>query len=367
MNELTYNKSANPTIGVELELQIICKNTLALSSRAPEILTALEPELKFRIKQEFIQSMVEINTGICQNVAEVEADLTKTYRYLEQLASRFNSLIYSASLHPFSTGHDQILTDYPRYKRIMNELQLVGIRFITQGLHVHIGVESDEKAIQVSNTLRVFLPIFLALTTSSPFYENRDTGLYSYRTKLFEALPLAGMPDDLNGWYGYVNLVNTLINGGIIESFKDLWWDVRPHPDFGTVEIRVCDIPSSMGDILALTAMIQALVVTLNEKKSHSLPHIQILRANKWQAARYGLDGVFVEPLNFKRMSIVEAITELYRFVEPAAKELGSAVYLERIKEILRRKTSAHLQKQLVEKGKCLQEVIRVVHKGFWL
>ena len=367
MKELIYNKSSNPTIGVELELQIICSNTLALSSRAPEILAAVEPEFRLRIKQEFIQSMVEINTGICQNVAEVESDLTETYRYLEKLASRFNSLIYSASLHPFSTGHDQVLTNYPRYKRIMDELQLVGIRFITQGLHVHIGVDSDEKAIQTANIMRVFLPILLALTTSSPFYEGRNTGLYSYRTKLFEALPLAGVPDDLKDWQAYVDLVSTLINGGIIESFKDLWWDVRPHPDFGTVETRVCDIPSSMGDILALTAMIQALAVALNNKKGYSLPHIQILRANKWQAARHGLDGVFVDPLHFGRMSMVEAVTELYRFVEPLAKELGSSVYLARIKEILQRKTSAHLQKQLLAGGKCMQEVIKIVHKGFWL
>jgi carboxylate-amine ligase len=367
MIELNYNKSPNPTIGVELELQILCSRTLALSSRASEILSAVEPLYQAKIKQEFLQSMVEITTGICKNVAEVEADLSETYRHLEKLAEKFNTFIYAASLHPFSTGDDQMLTDHPRYRRIMDELQLVGIRFITQGLHVHIGVDSEEKAIQTANTMRVFLPLLLALTTSSPFYEGRDTGLYSYRTKLFEALPLAGMPDDLQGWQGYIDLVERLIHGGIIESFRDLWWDVRPHPDFGTVEIRVCDIPSSMRDILALTAMIQALVVSLSEKKGHILPHIQILRANKWQAARHGLEGVFVDPLHFERMSVTEAVLELYRFVEPAARELGSLSYLEGIKEILQKKTSAHLQKQLVAEGKCLQEVVQIVNREFWL
>jgi carboxylate-amine ligase len=175
------------------------------------------------------------------------------------------------------------------------------------------------------------------------------------------------MPDDLQGWQGYVDLVETLFHGGIIESYRDLWWDVRPHPDFGTVEVRVCDIPSSMRDILALTAMIQALVVALGDKKGHVLPHIQILRANKWQAARHGLEGVFVDPLHFERMSMTDAIVELYRFVEPVASSLGGLSYLEGIKEILQKKTSAHFQKQLVSGGKCLQEVIRTVHKGFWL
>lgn len=367
MKKLVFKKSPAPTIGVELEIQILDPETLELSSLAPEILGMVRPSLKERIKPEFIQSMVEINTDICSTVAEVEKDLKGTYLYLSEITEGLGGTLYAASLHPFSAIEGQKVSDHPRYRRIMDELQITGRRFITQGLHVHIGVDEEEKAIKVFNNMRLYLPILLALTTSSPFYQSEDTGLMSYRAKLFEALPLAGMPDILHDWDDYANLINLLSKSGIVESVKDIWWDVRPHPDFGTVEIRICDLPFSLRDVLAITALIQALVLAIAEQFENPEPHAQILRSNRWQAARYGLDGMYVDPFFARQYTMKEAAMNLYRHVRPVAEALKSTDYLDGIPEIINRLTSAHLQKELYSSnGNNFKEMIRTVQGYFF-
>ncbi len=347
MERLTFNKSPAPTIGVELEIQILDSEKYELTPLAPEILKMVPASLSERIKPEFIKSMVEINTRICSTVNDVEEDLKDTYDYLNNITEGLGATLYSASLHPFSRCNDQVVSDKARYKKIMTDLQLVGRRFISQGLHVHIGVDDEDKVIRVNNNLRIYLPVLLALSTSSPFYESVDTGLMSYRAKLFEALPLAGMPDSLDDWDEFSELVYLMTKSGVIESVKDIWWDVRPHPDFGTVEVRICDIPYSLRDILAITALIQALVLALAEQHENPEPHMQILRSNKWQAARYGLEGQYIDPFFGKKCTMREAAVNLYRYVKPMSETLKSTAYLDEIPEILRRTTGAHIQKQL--------------------
>lgn len=363
---LKFNAGPAPTIGVEVELQLIDANTLDLANIAPEVLNNVHPVFEKRIKQEFIQSMVEINTDICSTISDVETDLRESIGHLENILSFDGATFICSSLHPFARRRDQKVTDHPRYRRILSDLQLVGRRFISQGLHVHIGMDDPEKAIRVYNTIRIYLPLLLALSTSSPFYEGEVTGLMSYRTKLFEALPLAGMPDYLDGWDEFNHVADLLLKGGYIETVKDLWWDVRPHPDFGTVEVRVCDIPSRLRDILSITALIQSLVVTIAEEHTHPDPHIQILKANKWQAARYGLEGVFVDPIFGTRSSISGAIEDLYRFVKPVAEALGAIGYLDGIHEILTEKTGAHRQLEIYQRTGDFKAVIKDVRDGFY-
>jgi len=365
MERIKFNKSPSPTIGVELELQILDPESLELKSLAPEILKEVPESMKERIKPEFIQSMIEINTGICNSVEEVERDIMETYQILNEITERLGGTLYAASLHPFSRVSDQRVSDHKRYKRIMNELQLVGRRFITQGLHVHIGVDDEEKVIKINNNMRIYLPVLLALSTSSPFYESEDTGLMSYRIKLFEALPLAGMPDSLEGWDEFSVLVNLLQKSNIIESVKDIWWDVRPHPVFGTIEIRICDLPYSIRDILALTALIQALVIAIAEQFENPEPHIQILRSNKWQAARYGLEGMYVDPFFARKYTMREAAINLYRYVRPIAEELGSMKYLDDVPGILERQTGAHLQKKIYQEKGNFHDMIRGLQEHF--
>ncbi len=362
----TFNISPSPTIGVELEIQLIDSGSLDLAGIAPEVLKNKHRSFRERLKQEFITSMVEINTDICHSVHDVEKDLKETLSHLEDILEPLSATFYCSSLHPFALSRDQTIMDHPRYKRIMNDLQLVGRRFITQGLHVHIGVDDPEKAVNICNTIRLYLPLLLALSTSSPFYEGERTGLLSYRTKLFEALPLAGMPDFLDGWKEFNHVVDLLIKGGFIESAKDLWWDVRPHHGFGTIEVRVCDIPNRLSDILSITALIQSLVITLAEETTYPDPHIQILKANKWQAARYGLDGIFVDPIFGTRSSISDAAEGLMNLVRPFSDILGCSDYVRGIFDILERRTGAHSQLRIYEETGDLRKVVSETIKEFY-
>ena len=346
---IKFNSSPKPTIGVEIELQLVDENNSDLKNIASKVLSDVEKKFTDNIKCELIESMIEINTNICQTIEDVEKDINKTLTHLEDILKNYKTLLNCTSLHPFALVKNQIVTNNPRYKRIMKDLQIVGKRFITQGLHVHIGVNNCEKAIKVNNALRIYLPLLLALSTSSPFFEGEDTGLYSYRTKLFEALPLAGMPDYLNDWNHFENLTEQLQNAGIIKSVKDLWWDVRPHPGFGTVEIRVCDIPVNFKAILSLVALIQALVVTLEKADYYSDTHIQILQSNKWQAVRYGLEGIFVDPKTIQKVTMRKAIENLYTLIEPVINSLGSTKYVKTIEEILNQGTGTTKQRKLYE------------------
>ena len=363
---IKFNSSPDPTIGVELELQLVDKNNLNLNNISSKALLEVNKEFSDNIKCELIESMIEINTNICSNIEEVEKDIKKTLNYLNKILKNYETEINCTSLHPFAIGKNQIITDNARYKRIMKDLQMVGKRFISQGLHVHIGINNSEDAIKVNNALRGYLPLLLSLSTSSPFFEGEDTGLHSYRTKLFEALPLAGMPDYLSNWNHFENLTEQLEGAGIINSVKDLWWDVRPHPGFGTVEIRVCDIPINFKEIIAIVALIQALVVTLINAEPYPDTHIQILQSNKWQAARYGLDGVHVDPRNFQKLSIKKAIENLFLFVQPTMISLGSEKYLGKLEEILNSSAGSTRQRKLYNKSKNFNQVIRTLIEQFY-
>ncbi len=368
MAELEFYSSQEGTVGVELELQLLDAESLDFADIAPEILAALKPRFGERIKEEFIKCMVELNTRVCANVAEADADIRETTEALIEELKLHGAVAYSASLHPWERGDGLNLSGNPRYERILNDLQILGRRFITQGLHVHIGVGDAERAIRINNHLRMYLPLLLALSTSSPFYVGEVTGLYSYRTKLFESLPMAGMPDMIEGWDEFKSMIALLESGGIIASVKDLWWDVRPHPGFGTVEVRICDLPCRLRHTMALVAFIQALVVTLGNTSMHPAARVQmqILRSNKWQATRYGLDGVFVNPVSATRKPIRDVLEEVLEFIRPASEELGTLSYLDGISEILSEGTGAHRQRALYDShGGDFKKVINTMRSEF--
>jgi len=322
--------------------------------------------LQERIKPEFIRSMLEVNTEVCTDMDQVKSSLARLIRQAEELAEKNNCLLFATSLHPFARHIDQELSNHPRYARIMDDLQLVGRRFITQGLHVHIGMDNHEDAIRVCDNIRLFLPILLSLTCSSPYYEGVDTGLHSYRAKLFEALPLAGMPDQLESWHKYLEMVKLLTNTGIITSVRDLWWDVRPHPDFGTIEVRICDLPSTFKEILAIVALIQGLVVEMTQSDKHLNPNMQVLKSNKWQAARYGLAGTFVYPLLQKKISMQEAAGEIFAKAAPAMEKLGTSPYLADLQHIIKSGTSADHQRKIYTEQKDFPAIIKELHPKFW-
>jgi len=369
-NNIQFTPGSNFSLGVEIEFQILAKNDFSMAHIGPTLVDNAPEILHSRIARELIKSMLEIQTGICTNLKDVENDLLQTCSLAEELAEEKNCLLYAASLHPFAMATEQELSDVPRYESIMQELQIIGRRFISQGLHVHVGLPDAETAIRVCNGVQAYLPIFLALSTSSPFYQGTDTGLMSYRTKLFEALPLAGIYAYMNNWKHFSDEVNYLIDHGIISSLKDLWWDARPSPGFGTIEIRICDLPVKFSDILALVSLIQGCVAWLAEDVQAAPPfRSYVIQANKWQAVRYGLEGRFVDPwglLGTHAMNLRLAAMLLKKKVSSYTASLESMLYLSPLDEIIARGTGAHIQREIYNRSNDFAEVIDTVHQGFW-
>lgn len=367
---LKFTSSPSYTLGVELEFQTLDKESLNLAPLAPVLLDTAPPILRPRITHEWIRSILEIRTDICRSVRDVENDLLQTCALAEELAEENHCLLYAASLHPFARSEDQVLTKNERYERIMAELQIVGRRFISQGFHVHVGMVDGDTAIRVCDWIQPYLPLFLALSSSSPFFHGEDTGLMSYRTKLFEALPLAGIYEQLGDWENFLDEMNMLKEAGVIESIKDLWWDARPHPGFGTLEIRACDLPTRFGDILGLTALIQCFVAALAESSPQTMTcSQQFLRCNKWQAVRYGLDGTFIDPLGFLgggRMQLREAVRRLIEKVQPLVNRFGSERYIRMLDRILETGTGADCQRRSYAEHRDFRKVIQQLHREFW-
>lgn len=366
---IKFSPSDMYTLGVEVEFQVIDHKSMALKPQAPDLLNLAPSILKPRLSQEFLRSILEIQTGICFSLRDVENDLLQTCSFAEELATEKECLLFASSLHPFSMPSDQVLTENDRYVRIMSELQQVGRDFMAQGLHVHVGLPDGDTAISICNDIQLYLPLLLSLSASSPFFKANDTGFSSFRTKLFEALPLAGLYDNFDSWLDFSNEVDRLVSLGVIGSMRDLWWDVRPSPEFGTVEIRICDLPISFSDLLGIVAFIQALVATLVEKpqKSQKVSR-QILLMNKWQAARHGLDGHFIDPgyLLSGRKETRLAVQELLEIMSPMAIRLGSESYLNRIESILVNGNGAMKKRQMFSEISDWQVIISKLQKGFW-
>ena len=363
----SFKKSPLFTIGVEVELQILDPKTLNLTPGGPRILKSIDPYHKDRIKPEFIKSMLEVNTGVCNSLSDAYEDLKKGLKYLEDRANELGYMLFASSLHPFAKSNDQRLSDNERYHRLMDEFQIVGRRLITQGLHCHIGIDDPDRAIEVVDKIRTYLPLLLGLTASSPFFEGEDTGLCSFRSKLFDALPRSGIPDPLVDWENFQVLANLLFQAGIIKTSRDIWWDVRPHPIFGTVEVRICDVPLCFNEIMATVALILCLVKYIyNEKEISRYVHRSILLNNKWHAARYGLEGIFVNPFTLKKETIGNAILNLLERLKDVFIESRAEDYLFIIKDMIRRGCGAKVQRGLVEKGGDFSQMIRQLSKEFW-
>jgi len=310
--------------------------------------------------------MVEIATPPCKTILELEQTLSRLALQVEDLASHHGATLYAASLHPFSSHRHRKLSPGKRYLEIMGELQLVGRRMMTQALHVHVGLPTREALLQVFNPVRELLPILLALTTSSPFFEGEDTGFASYRTSLFKALPRSGIPETLPHWSHFEQLVTLLAQGTSLASIKELWWDVRPHPDFGTIEFRICDLPGRFREIVGMAALIQALVKTLAEEPHPTPRYREVILNNKWHASRYGLDSTFVAQRSGEHLPMREAAARLLEKVKPAASALGSEGFLNPVFEVLESGTSAHRQRRLFEESGDFAVMIRRLQEEFW-
>ena len=336
---IPFHGSPRPTLGVEVELQILDPQTCNLKQGSTQILDRLGDHP--RVKQELTQSTVEVITGICDSVADATADLRGSMQELYSLGDELGLTFASAGTHPFGQWRDQKIFPNDRYQSLVDKIQWPARRLLIYGLHVHVGVGSGEKAIAVMNALTTYLPHLLALSASSPFIDFEDTGLASARSKIFEAMPTAGLPYRLANYGEFQTFMNTLVRARAIESVREIWWDIRPHPGFGTLEIRICDAPSTLEEIAALTALVQCLVVVLGERYEAGVPmgvlQPWIVRENKWRACRHGLDADVILTNDGDHGPLRMLVPELIGRLGPVASRLGCSDELASVQALVDR------------------------------
>ncbi len=351
------------TIGVEEEFQIVDPHTWELRSHVSQLLEAGSRSLGDQMKREMHQSIVEVGTSICEDVHQLQREMQKIRSELCAAADRAGLAVAAAGTHPFSSWIDQVISPGERYEHIVEELQQLARSLLIFGLHVHVAVPDRTTAIDIMNAARYFLPHLLALSTSSPFWMGRDTGLKSYRTTIFRRFPRTGVPDHFGSWSEYENYVNLLIDLHCIDDGKRIWWDIRPHPTFGTLEFRVCDVPTRVEDTVAIAALAQAIVVKLHKLYTKNMGFRLYRRAlieeNKWRAARWGLDGNLIDFGKKSEVPMRDLAVELIDFVDDVVDDLGSRSHVEHVRTILREGTSADRQLRVYRETNDLKAVVQ--------
>jgi len=350
------------TLGIEEEFQIVDPQTRELRSHVTEFLDEGKMILGEQIKPEMIQSMIEVGTGVCQNIQEARADISNLRGVIASLAEKNGLKIVAASTHPISRWQDQKIFDDERYELLVQELQTVARSLLIFGLHVHVGIPDRERQIHIMNASRYFLPHILALTTSSPFWMGHNTGLKSYRSEIFKQFPRTDIPDHFDSYPGFQRYVDLLVKTGCINDGKKIWWDCRPHPFFPTLEYRICDIPTRVDDTVAIAALFQAIVAKLTKLIEKNLGfrlyRRMLIQENKWRAVRWGLDGKMIDFGKQKEVPTRDLIVELLDFVDDVVDELGSRKEIEHIHTILERRTSAEEQLRVFSETKDLNAVV---------
>ncbi|MGA9644008.1 MAG: carboxylate-amine ligase [Terriglobales bacterium] len=351
------------TLGIEEEYQTVDPQTRDLRSHIhAEIIEKGKVALQERIKAEMHQSVVEVGTSVCANIKEAKDELKKLRREIIRLGRENGLSVAAAATHPFADWRMQEVYPDDRYKNIVEDMQLVARANLIFGLHVHVGIEDRETAIHMMNHARYFVPHLLALSTNSPFWLGMDTGLKSYRCKVFDKFPRTNMPDFFPSWGEYDNYVKLLIKTNSIDNAKKIWWDIRPHPFFNTIEFRVCDIPMRLEETIALAALIQATVVKLyklhESNQGFRLYRRSLLMENKWRAARYGINGKLIDFGKQMEVPERELIEEYLAFVDDVVDELGSREEVEYIRTIMKNGTGADRQLEVFRQTGDMKAVV---------
>jgi glutamate---cysteine ligase / carboxylate-amine ligase len=347
---IDFTSSRRASLGVEWELELVDLETRQLASASDDVLAAISPGGEHpKAKHELLQSCVEVITGICQTVAQAREDLAHTVAEVTKAADERNLGVMCSGTHPITDWATQRITDNARYALLVERNQWMARQLQIFGVHVHVGVRAPDKAMPIVNGLLSYLPHFLALSASSPYWIGSDTGLASYRSKVFEALPTAGLPYQLSGWPAFEKYMEALISSHAIESVREVWWDIRPHPGFGTVELRICDGLPTLDEIVCVAALAQCLVERFDRQLDHGYtlpePRPWLVRENKWRAARYGLDAEIVVDNAGSVQPVTEAITDLVDDLLPIARRLDCERELESIPRLIQHGASYQRQR----------------------
>lgn len=350
------------SLGIEEEFQIVDPKTRELRSHIQELLDEGKMVLKEQVKAEMHQSVVEVGSEICYNVKEARREVTKLRKSIAEVAKHHGLTIASSGTHPISKWEDQAITDHPRYHEVVHDMQQVARANLIFGLHVHVGIPDKEQAIQIMNAVRYFLPHIFALSTNSPFWKGNNTGYMSYRSKIFDRFPRTGIPDHFHSYKEFQTYVDLLVKTHCIDDAKKIWWDIRPHPYFDTIEFRICDVPMTIDETITLAALFQAIVAKLHKLLQQNLGFRLYRRLyineNKWRAARYGLEGKLIDFGKQKEVPTTDLIDELLDFIDDVVDELNCREEVEYAKKIIEIGSGARRQLNVFEKEKDLKAVV---------
>ncbi|MBS1551435.1 MAG: carboxylate-amine ligase [Bacteroidetes bacterium] len=336
------------TLGIEEEFQIVDPVSRELQSHIQTIFEEGKMLLKENFKPEMHASVIETGTNICENIKEARQEVTDLRNSLAKLADQHGLRIAAAGTHPFSDWREQKITDHPRYVEIINEMQETARANLIFGMHVHVGIANREIGIQIMNAARYFLPHIFALSTNSPFWLGRNTGFKSYRVKVFDKFPRTGIPDFFRSLSEYDSFINLLIKTNCIDNAKKIWWDIRAHPFYNTLEFRICDVQMTINETIALAALIQAVVVKLHKLIQKNLGfriyERSLMMENKWRAARYGIHGKLIDFGKQEEVPFISLAGELYDFIDDVLDELESREEVNYIFKMMEKGTGADRQ-----------------------
>jgi carboxylate-amine ligase len=356
-------KRPSLSIGIEEEYQTIDPETRDLRSHIQmEILPKAKLKVAERVKPEMHQAVVEVGSKVCRDIKEAREDMLALRREMISLASENGLLLGAASTHPFADWKVQEIYPDERYKQVVEDMQLVARANLVFGLHVHVGIEDRNTAIHIMNSMRYFLPHILALSTNSPFWLGMETGFKSYRSKVFERFPRTGIPDVFSNWADYETFINLLIRTNCIDNGKKVWWDIRPHPFFETLEVRVCDLPMRLDETLAIAALIQATAAMLwklhASNKSYRIYGRALISENKFRASRYGLDGKLIDFGKEEEVPEKKLMHEYLHMIDDVVDELGSRDEIDYIHEMLKMGSGADRQLRVFRETGDLKKVV---------
>jgi carboxylate-amine ligase len=384
---IDFAHNARPTVGVEMELHLVDVDSGDLVSIANEVLDALgagHPSGEHpKAKHELFQSTVEVITDVCDTPAQLRDDLQATIAEVRSTLGARNATLMSCATHPYALAADQKISPDPRYHELVETMQWPARRLLICGMHIHVGVPDGQQAIQVINELTRHLPIFLALSTSSPYFEGEDSGMSSARSLVFESLPTAGLPPQLAEWNDFEDFMKTLIDTGCINTVREVWWDIRPHPGFGTVELRMCDAMPTVHETVAVAGLAQTLVAwCLDRIAEDRLPHPPTqwsVKQNRWLAARHGINAELIveqdradPPIGHapsstayevggrmvERAPLRQLLGELVELLRPTAERLGTTGSLEDVIAMADRGSGTDRQRAVIAGGGTLRDVV---------
>ena len=354
--------SSDFTVGIEEEYQLVDPETRDLRSTVNDILANGETLLGEQIKKEMFQAMVEVGTTICRDVGEARNEIVRLRGTVSDLAQKAGARLVASGSHPFARWDTMKVTDDERYIQLEHNLQQIARSIAVYGLHVHVGIEDRDHSIEIMNEARYFLPHILALSVNSPFWEGRDTGLKSYRSIIWGRMPRSGIPDAFQSWDDYSSFVNTLLATNSIDEPKKIWWDIRPHPTFHTLEFRVCDMPTRVDETIAIAALFQGVVAKLARLRSQNLGFRTYKRAliaeNRWRAIRYGVNGDLIDFGRVAEVPMRNLAMELLEFIDDVVDDLGSRKALQRVMEIAEGGSGADRQLEVYRRTGDLASVV---------